>query len=141
MKNLINKIIEKLFTREIISYLIFGVLTTLVNFVFYWLFTDVIGIYDITAHVIAWIFAVIFAYITPKLFVFESKSWDIKLVIKEVIAFGAARLFSLLFETGFLALTVEILGIPKLIAKVIAAVFVVIINYVASKLFIFKKKK
>lgn len=141
MKNLINKIIEKLFTREIISYLIFGVLTTLVNFVFYWLFTDIIGIYYITSNVIAWIFAVIFAYITNKLFVFESKSWDIKLVIKEVIAFGAARVLSLLFETGFLALTVEILGVPKLIAKVIAAVFVVIINYVASKLFIFKKKK
>ena len=133
MKNLINKIIEKLFTREIISYLIFGVLTTLVNFVFYWLFTDIIGIYYITSNVIA--------YITNKLFVFESKSWDIKLVIKEVIAFGAARVLSLLFETGFLALTVEILGVPKLIAKVIAAVFVVIINYVASKLFIFKKKK
>ena len=51
MKNLINKIIEKLFTREIISYLIFGVLTTLVNFVFYWLFTDVIGIYYITSKI------------------------------------------------------------------------------------------
>ncbi len=141
MKNLINKIIEKLFTREMISYLIFGVLTTVVNFIFYWLFTDVLHIYYIASNVVAWIFAVIFAYITNKLYVFESKSWELKLIIKEVISFGAARLFSLLFETGFLALTVEVMGVPKLIAKIIAAVFVVIINYVASKLFIFKKKK
>lgn len=141
MKNLINKMIEKLFTREMISYLIFGVLTTVVNFIFYWLFTDVLHIYYIASNVVAWIFAVIFAYITNKLYVFESKSWELKLVIKEVISFGAARLLSLLFETVFLALTVEIMGVPKLIAKIIAAVFVVIINYVASKLFIFKKKK
>lgn len=59
MKNLINKFIEKFFTREVISYLVFGVLTTLVNFVFYWLFTEVLGIYYLTSNVIAWIFAVI----------------------------------------------------------------------------------
>ncbi len=141
MKNLINKFIEKFFTREVISYLIFGVLTTVVNFVFYWLFTDVLGIYYITANVLSWIFAVIFAYVTNKLFVFESKSWEPALIVKEVLSFGAARVLSLLFETGFLALTVEILGVPQLIAKAVAAVFVVIINYVASKLFIFKKKK
>ena len=129
MKNLINKLIEKFFTREVISYLIFGV------------FTEVFAVYYITSNVIAWVFAVVFAYITNKLFVFESKSWEPALVFKEVISFGAARIISLLFETGFLALTVEIIGVPELIAKVIAAVFVVIINYVASKLFIFKKKK
>ena len=141
MKNLINKLIEKFFTREVISYLIFGVLTTVVNFVFYWLFTEVFAVYYITSNVIAWVFAVVFAYITNKLFVFESKSWEPAIVFKEVISFGAARIISLLFETGFLALTGEIIGVPELIAKVIAAVFVVIINYVASKLFIFKKKK
>lgn len=116
-------------------------LTTVVNFVFYWLFTEVFAVYYITSNVIAWVFAVVFAYITNKLFVFESKSWEPAIVFKEVISFGAARIISLLFETGFLALTVEIIGVPELIAKVIAAVFVVIINYVASKLFIFKKKK
>ena len=141
MKNLINKLIEKFFTREVISYLIFGVLTTVVNFVFYWLFTEVFAVYYITSNVIAWVFAVVFAYITNKLFVFESKSWEPAIVFKEVISFGAARIISLLFESGSLALTVEIIGVPELIAKVIAAVFVVIINYVASKLFIFKKKK
>ena len=102
MKNLINKFIEKFFTREVISYLVFGVLTTLVNFVFYWLFTEVLGIYYLTSNVIAWIFAVIFAYITNKLFVFESKSWELPIVVKEVLSFGAARILSLLFETGFL---------------------------------------
>ena len=73
MKNLINKLIEKFFTREVISYLIFGVLTTVVNFVFYWLFTEVFAVYYITSNVIAWVFAVVFAYITNKLFVLEQK--------------------------------------------------------------------
>lgn len=83
MKNLINKLIEKFFTREVISYLIFGVLTTVVNFVFYWLFTEVFAVYYITSNVIAWVFAVVFAYITNKLFVFESKSWEPAIVSRK----------------------------------------------------------
>lgn len=141
MKNLIEKIFKKLLTREMISYLIFGVLTTLVNLVVFQLCDVVLGIYYIAANVIAWIIAVIFAYVTNKLFVFESKSWELRLIVKEVISFGSARILSLLFETGFIALTVEVIGIPKFISKIIASLFVVIINYIASKLFIFKKKK
>ena len=141
MKNLIENIINKLFNREMISYLIFGVLTTVVNLVVFQLCDAVLGIYYIAANVIAWIIAVIFAYVTNKLFVFESKSWELKLVVREVISFGSARILSLLFETGFIALTVEVMGMPKFISKIIASIFVVIINYVASKLFIFKKKK
>lgn len=141
MKNLIEKIINRLFSREMISYLIFGVLTTIVNLVVFQLFDAILGIYYIASNVIAWVAAVIFAYVTNKLFVFNSKSWELKLVIKEIISFGSARVLSLLFETGFIALTVEIIGVPKFISKVIASIFVVIINYVASKLFIFKKKK
>lgn len=141
MKNLIEKIINKLFNREMISYLIFGVLTTVVNLVVFQLCDAVLGIYYIAANVIAWIIAVIFAYVTNKLFVFDSKSWELKLVVREVISFGSARILSLLFETGFIALTVEVIGMPKFISKIIASIFVVIINYVASKLFIFKKKK
>ena len=141
MNNLIEKIINKLFNREMISYLIFGVLTTVVNLVVFQLCDAVLGIYYIAANVIAWIIAVIFAYVSNKLFVFESKSWELKLVVREVISFGSARILSLLFETGFIALTVEVMGMPKFISKIIASIFVVIINYVASKLFIFKKKK
>lgn len=141
MKNLIEKIINKLFNREMISYLIFGVLTTVVNLVVFQLCDAVLGIYYIAANVIAWIIAVIFAYVTNKLFVFDSKSWELKLVVREVISFGSARILSLLFETGFIALTVEVMGMPKFISKIIASIFVVIINYIASKLFIFKKKK
>ena len=141
MNNLIEKIISKLFTREMISYLIFGVLTTIVSLVTFQLCDAVLGIYYIAANVISWIIAVIFAYVTNKLFVFESKSWELKLVVREVISFCSARILSLLFETGFIALTVEVMGMPKFISKIIASIFVVIINYVASKLFIFKKKK
>lgn len=140
MKKQIKKIWDKLFTREMISYLIFGVLTTLVNLVIFKLCTSVLHIYYITANVIAWILAVIFAYVTNKLFVFNSKSWALKVVVREIISFGSARLLSLLFETGFIALCVEVLKLPKDPSKLAASVFVIIINYAASKLFIFKKK-
>lgn len=140
MKERIKQIWDKLFTREMISYLIFGVLTTLVNLVIFKLCTSVLHIYYITANVIAWILAVIFAYVTNKLFVFNSKSWALKVVVHEIISFGSARLLSLLFETGFIALCVEVLKLPKDPSKLVASVFVIIINYVASKLFIFKKK-
>ena len=156
MKNLINKLIEKFFTREVISYLIFGVLTTVVNFVFYWLFTEVFAVYYITSNVIAWVFAVVFAYITNKLFVFESKSWEGKVLAKEIPSFVAARLFSLGVEelgliifVNFLHFDSKVFHIPlinfdlsgEMTAKIILAVVVVILNYFFSKLIIFKKKK
>ena len=136
---MIKKITDKLFTKEVISYLFFGVATTVVNMVVFWLFTELIVIHYLAANVIAWVIAVAFAYITNKLFVFESKSFEMNILKKEIPGFVAARVLSLLFETAFLLFAVELLKSPEFIAKVIAAVVVVIINYVASKLFIFKK--
>ena len=136
---MIKKITDKLFTKEVISYLFFGVATTVVNMVVFWLFTELIVIHYLAANVIAWVIAVAFAYITNKLFVFESKSFEMNILKKEIPGFVAARVLSLLFETAFLLFAVELLKSPEFIAKVIAAVVVVIINYVARKLFIFKK--
>ena len=81
----------------------------------------------------------IFAFITNKLFVFESKDRSAQLVLHELALFAGARVFSLLIEEGFLLLTVEVLHGNDRIMKLIAAVFVVIINYFFSKFFIFKK--
>lgn len=146
---MIRKIINKFLTKEVISYLIFGVLTTLVNFVCFWLLKTAFSGFTTAANStallmiinsLAWLVAVIFAYITNKLYVFESKSWKLNVIIKEILGFGAARILSLLFENLFLLLTVQVLHIMEMPAKIIASVFVVIINYIASKLFIFKKK-
>ena len=96
----LKAIFKKIVNKETILYVVFGVLTTLVNFVAFKLFTMVfdklissqLGVH--ISNVLAWIFAVAFAYVTNKLFVFESKSWEGKVLAKEIPSFVAARLFS-----------------------------------------------
>ncbi len=131
--------IKKFLNKETINYLIFGVLTTLINIISYKLCTK-ININYITSTIIAWILAVAFAYITNKLYVFESKSFEMSLVIKESISFVLARLFSGVCDLLFMILAVEVLDINDFIAKIFTNVFVVIINYILSKMFIFKNK-
>ena len=121
---------KKLFNRETILYVVFGVLTTAVNYAVYY-FCRFLDVDYRIANVIAWIFAV--------LFVFESKSWKPAVALRELALFAGARIFSLLIEEGFLLFTVEVLHGNDRIMKLIAAVFVVIINYFFSKFFIFKK--
>jgi len=125
--------------RETILYLFFGIVTTLINYAVYypcrW-----IGIDYRIANILAWIVAVAAAYITNKIFVFESKSYAPQVLFREIATFTAARVFSLVCEMAFLMLTVEVLHANDLIMKLIAAVFVVILNYIFSKLFIFKKE-
>ncbi|MGN0533414.1 MAG: GtrA family protein [Eubacterium sp.] len=140
--------------KELITYVVFGVLTTLVNFVSFWLFNKILGekLY-LLSNIIAWVISVIFAYVTNKLWVFESKSWKPSVVGREIPEFVGARVFSLLIEEGGLWLFVDVLNFDKfgftlfgfdvtgkLIAKVVLAVIVVILNYIFSKLVIFKKK-
>lgn len=141
--------------KELITYVIFGALTTAVNFVTFWLMNLVLGerLYLLN-NIIAWVISVAFAYVTNKLWVFESKNWNVKVIGKEIPEFVGARLFSLALEEGGLLLFMNVLHFGKfaftllgfnitgtLIAKVILAVIVVIINYIFSKLVIFKNKK
>jgi len=134
-----NRLIKKFLNKETISYLIFGILTTAVNIISYRLCT-LSGIDYKTATVIAWCLSVAFAYITNKLFVFESKSFKFDILIKEILAFVACRIFSGICDLAFMVFAVEIIGINDFISKIITNVFVVVINYIASKLFIFRKK-
>lgn len=141
--------------KELITYVIFGVLTTLVNFFVFWLFTKILGeeLYLVN-NAVAWVAGVVFAYVTNKLFVFESKSWGIKTVVKEASGFLGARVLSFLIEEGGMFLFVSVLGMGEktlafagfvitgqFIAKLILAVVVVVLNYIFSKFFIFKKVK
>ena len=135
MKNLIRKLIN----RETIVYLIFGVLTTVVNYIIFWLCRRIF-IPVLIANIISWVGAVIFAFITNKLFVFESKNFRLQQLIPEIIGFVGARVLSFLFEEGFLAVTYY-LGMNEYVAKLIASVVVIIVNYFASKFLIFKKKE
>lgn len=136
---MIQKLWNKLVNKETLSYLVFGVLTTIVNFVVFEI-CQRLYIHYVLGTAIAWALAVIFAYVTNKLFVFESKSWEKNLVRKEVTAFVACRLISGAFDLGFMVVAVEMLHMNESIAKLVSNVFVVLANYIFSKLFIFKKK-
>lgn len=141
--------IKKLFQkyREIIMYLIFGVSTTLVNWIVYTLLVSLAGADVTLANGIAWFAAVVFAYITNKLFVFESKSWKISVLVHEIISFFGARVASGVFEIFLPALLMKIgldqsiFGIEGFAAKLVVSVLVIVLNYIFSKLFVFKNKK
>lgn len=135
--------LKKILTYEVISYVVVGALTTLVNYAVYFLarifLTGDAGV--IPSNVIAWIFAVAFAYIANKLFVFESLSREKNTVLKELAGFIACRIVSLFLDTGFVYVTVAVLHWNEPLFKLLSNVFVVIANYFASKYLIFKKKE
>jgi len=130
--------IKKLFFKykEVISYLFFGVLTTAVNIGTFALCNNYLKIDWGTSNIIAWIISVLFAYITNKLFVFEAKNTNI---LKEILSFVAFRLLSLGFDQASMYIMIDRMQIDSFIAKIIANVIVIILNYVFSKLFVFKK--
>ena len=127
--------------KEIINYLIFGVLSTGVNFASYFIFAKLFHIDEVVSSGLSWFCAVLFAYITNKIFVFESKTKTVKEFIKEMMSFFACRVLSgILCDVGTFALMVKVLNINDVIAKIVTQIMVVILNYVLSKLVIFKKK-
>ncbi|MBR4262128.1 MAG: GtrA family protein [Bacilli bacterium] len=122
--------------KEIINYLIVGVLTTIVSLVSYYTLRLFISQYLICT-VISWIIAVMFAYVTNKIFVFESKE---KSILIELPEFVGARIATLLFEVAFMFITVDVIHINDRIAKLIVQVFITIFNYLLSKIFVFRKR-
>ena len=137
-----QKIIE-LFNKykEIIMYLIFGVLTTVVSLVTYYALTLTIlnpekAMQLQLANIISWIVSVAFAYVTNRKFVFKSKN---KNIISEFIKFIMSRILSLLMDMGTMFIIVSILSFSDVIGKVISQIIVIIANYVLSKLIVFKK--
>ena len=129
--------------KEIINYLIFGVLTTVVSLATYYIcvFTflnpeNPVGLQ--IANIISWIFAVIFAYVTNRKYVFESKE---KNKVKEATKFVGSRVFTLILDMGVMWLGVTILGFSDKIMKMVSQVLIIIGNYIISKLFVFKKEQ
>ncbi len=150
--------IKKLWYKfhEFIMYMIFGVGTTVVSWLSFAIFTKVIPTFSFggitvdcttTANVLSWICAVIFAYVTNKLWVFGSKSWKLSIVFPEFGKFVSSRLLTGIIEWVGLPLLMAvgldqaIFGIEGMLAKISVSVIVIILNYVFSKLFIFKRKK
>lgn len=128
--------------KEIINYLIFGVLTTVVSFVVYFIFAKVFKIDEVISNVISWFFSVLFAFVTNKLYVFESKETGKKTLLKEIISFYLARLFTgVVCDLGVFALMVKTFKINDVLSKLVTQVIVIILNYVLSKLIVFKQNK
>ena len=126
--------------KEGLLYLFFGACSTFINiFTFFICRQFKLSIY--VSNIIAWIVAVIFAFITNKLIVFGSKNMDKKVVIKETVGFFIARVISLGIDMGLIHLMIDVMKIHEIISKVISNIVVIIVNYLFSKLFIFKKEK
>ena len=120
--------------REVLFYLFFGGCTTLINILVFWLFvTCRVPVY--ISNAIAWVIAVIFAFVTNRIFVFQSTGKK----TREVFFFFLFRLISLAFDMGFMYLLIEIFKVDTLLSKVITNVLVIIINYIFSKFIIFRK--
>ena len=125
--------------KDILLYLIFGVLTTLVNYAVYLPLYNYAGVSASISNAIAWIAAVAFAFLTNKPFVFESHDWHLKTLLPELGKFLGCRVGSGLAETVILLLTVDVLHWNGNVWKLVTSVLVVVLNYVASKLLVFKK--
>ena len=127
--------------REPVLYLIFGALTTAVNYAVYLPCFNLLGMPAAVSNVLAWIVAVIFAYLTNKTFVFSSYDWSAAVVWPELVRFLAGRAFSGGLETGLLYVTVDLLRWNGNRMKLIAAIAVVILNYIFGKFLVFANKR
>ncbi|HIT07765.1 MAG TPA: GtrA family protein [Candidatus Merdivicinus faecavium] len=125
--------------RELLSYLFFGVLTTVVNYVSYLLLAPFFGTTTIPTA-IAWVLSVAFAYLTNRRWVFRSQAKGAAAVLREAGSFVGARLISGVIDVGIMWVFADRLGFNDKLVKLASNVFVVIFNYIASKLIIFRKK-
>lgn len=124
---------------DILVYLVFGVLTTVVNYLVYLPCYNLLGLSSSVSNVIAWATAVAFAFLTNKPFVFRSHDWSAKTVLPELARFIGTRLGSGGLETLILFVFVDMLGMNGNVWKLITSVLVVVLNYVGSKLLVFRK--
>ena len=132
--------------REPLLYLIFGGLTTLVDWVVSFL---LYGVWDAAidanvflihgANVIAWVAAVLFAFVTIRIWVFQSRQHGAVAILGELLTFAGGRVMTLLLQEGIFFVFVDLLAWNQYAVKIAAAVLVVILNYVISKLLVFRK--
>ena len=134
--------IKKLFERykSFIAYAVFGVFTTVVNIVAYNLCYVHAGMSNTLSNVIAWVLAVTFAYLTNKVWVFDSKSWAWNVLKREVPAFVSCRLATGVMDLVIMYISVDVMHWNAMLMKLLSNILVILLNYIFSKLVIFKKK-
>lgn len=137
--NKINELWNKY--KTLINYGIFGVITTIINIAAYSICYERFGISNVLSNIVAWILAVLVAYITNKLWVFESKSLELSVLLRETVSFFGCRLATGAIDLVIMYVTVDCMNWNSTLMKCLSNVIVIITNYVASKLIIFKKEK
>lgn len=125
---------------DILAYLIFGVLTTVVNYLVYLPCYNLLMLPAVVSNLIAWVVAVAFAYVTNKPFVFRSHDWSAKTVVPELTKFVGTRVASGGMESAIIWIAVDLLGGNGNRWKLLTSVLVVVLNYIGSKLLVFRKK-
>ena len=120
--------------KEMVSYVIFGAFTTLINIAVYFIFTDIFHINYIIANIVSWFVSVMFAYVTNRIWVFES---DNENVAKEVFLFYGGRIFTVVVDTLLMILFIDVLSIGNFVSKITVSIIVIILNYLFSKWVVF----
>lgn len=126
--------------KEIILYLIFGVLTTAVNIVVYFICSRFLHLEVLSSNIIAWLLSVLFAYFTNRKFVFKSKAEEISTIFKECINFFLGRLGTGILDTVIMFVSVDLLAFKDVVMKVLSNIIVIVLNYLISKLLVFRMK-
>lgn len=126
--------------KMLISYCFFGAVTTAVNLLVYYVCTEMLGIPSDPSVVIAWVLAVLVAFFTNKPFVFYSHNWSAKVLLPEMAEFFGCRIGTGLLELILMHILVVRLLLPSMWMKLLVNILVIILNYVGSKLWVFRKK-
>lgn len=127
--------------KEQILYIVFGVLTTAINIIAFFVCSRLMNLGLIPSNVIAWILSVLFAFVTNKIYVFNSKNYNFSVVLRELIDFVISRGATGILDLGLMYLFVSVIGIEDMISKIVINIIVIILNYILSKLYVFKNKK
>lgn len=127
--------------KSIVSYLFFGVCTTLINLIVYYICYNYFCIANVPSVIIAWLLAVMFAFVTNKVFVFESKRFDYKTIRFEISTFFSCRLLTGILDVVVMYMAVDVFDLNSTLWKLLSNMLVIVLNYIASKLVIFKKAK
>lgn len=126
--------------RDIVLYGVFGVLTTLVNIVSYWFMAHPLSMGTMISTVLAWVLSVLFAYFTNRKWVFRSKATGTEAIVKEIVSFFACRIATGVVDWACMFVFVELLRFDDVVIKVLANIVVIVLNYVGSRLFVFRQK-
>ena len=121
-----------------ILYIFFGGITTMVNWISYYVLYAMMGVSNVAANCIAWALAVVVAFVTNKIWVFESKSLAPGVMLPELVKFVSCRVGTGVVEILLMFVTVDVAGLPAMLMKVLVSVIVLVLNYVFSKLLVFK---